>query len=376
MKIDISRVTALRSLKARNEPYWSKVSKGHSIGIRIAKDKTNNSWKARTKSDGITEVITLGLTSKLNYQDALNLANDWFRTKNDVDNRTYTVNDTLSEYFKHLSVSNSESSAYDAEKRLLKHLNKRFLDIRLIDLKARDVNKFKNQLATTVNGNTGKTLTKSTCNRTLNSLKAALNLAYENQMVASDRAWKTVKNFKNADKPRTLFLTDSQISNLLNTTSEAFHNLIRCAVLTGGRYGELTKALVSDFNYQDRTIELTSLKSGTRTTYLSQNAANFIKDITKKRLPSALLLPKDNGKLWGKSHQSRTLKTAVIKAKLPSETVFYSLRHYHISKALLSGMTIQIVADNTGTSVSMIERHYAKFLKRDRLSMMDKVELG
>jgi len=93
-------------------------------------------------------------------------------------------------------------------------------------------------------------------------------------------------------------------------------------------------------------------------------------------LPGANLLTKDKGSKWGASNQTRPMKAAVIAAKLPSDTVFYSLRHYHISKALVSGMPIQAVAENTGTSVRMIEKHYGKFLKTDRLDMMDRVSLA
>jgi integrase len=69
------------------------------------------------------------------------------------------------------------------------------------------------------------------------------------------------------------------------------------------------------------------------------------------------------------------MKDARIKAKLPPETVFYSLRHYYISKALLAGVQAQVVAENCGTSLAMIEKHYGKFLRADRKAMLDKVAL-
>ena len=70
------------------------------------------------------------------------------------------------------------------------------------------------------------------------------------------------------------------------------------------------------------------------------------------------------------------MQAAVRAAKLPAETVFYSLRHYHISKALLAGVPPQVVAENTGTSVSMIEQHYGKFLPQDRRDFFNAVKLG
>ncbi len=60
--------------------------------------------------------------------------------------------------------------------------------------------------------------------------------------------------------------------------------------------------------------------------------------------------------------------------KLLGETTFYALRHTHISLALLAGVNIQVLSENTGTSVRMIERYYGKFLRADRRAMFDKVK--
>jgi hypothetical protein len=60
-------------------------------------------------------------------------------------------------------------------------------------------------------------------------------------------------------------------------------------------------------------------------------------------------------------------------AKLDAATTFYALRHTHISLALLAKVNIQVLAENTGTSVRMIEQHYGKFLKEDRRKMFNMV---
>ena len=38
-------------------------------------------------------------------------------------------------------------------------------------------------------------------------------------------------------------------------------------------------------------------------------------------------------------------------------------------------MPIQLVAENNGTSIRMIEKHYGKFLARDRTAWMDKIKI-
>ena len=93
-------------------------------------------------------------------------------------------------------------------------------------------------------------------------------------------------------------------------------------------------------------------------------------------MPTAWLFAKDDGEPWGKNHHTRMMQDVVKAAKLPRDTVFYSLRHYHISKALLAGIPPQVVAENCGTSIRMIEKHYGKFLPKDRRDCFNQVKLG
>ena len=101
----------------------------------------------------------------------------------------------------------------------------------------------------------------------------------------------------------------------------------------------------------------------------------FFRTLSQDKLPGAWLFLKDNGEPWGKSHQHRPMKEAVKAAKLPRDTVFYSLRHYHISKALIAGLPVQVIAENCGTSVRMIEKHYGKFMPKDRRRLLNQVVL-
>jgi len=84
----------------------------------------------------------------------------------------------------------------------------------------------------------------------------------------------------------------------------------------------------------------------------------------------------DDGSSWISNNYNRLFRKAVKGAKLPSDTVFYSLRHYHISKLLVAGKPAQFVAENNGTSIRMLEKHYSKFMNADRRAMMENVELG
>jgi len=216
---------------------------------------------------------------------------------------------------------------------------------------------------------------KDGANKLLGALRAALNLAFRSGLVATDMEWRRVQPFKGVSASRKLFLTDKQIKRLLDNTNGGLHNLIHAAVLTGARYGELAAATVADLDPARGTLYLSG-KTGERYCFLSDTAIRFFESLARDRLPAAWLLVKDTGSPWGKWHQNRPVKEAVQNAKLPRDTVFYSLRHYHISKALIAGVPAQVIAENCGTSIKMIEQHYGKFLEVDRRGLLNRVELG
>jgi len=50
--------------------------------------------------------------------------------------------------------------------------------------------------------------------------------------------------------------------------------------------------------------------------------------------------------------------------RIPEATPIHALRHSRISHLLLAGVSLQAVAESTGTSAVMIQRHYAHLLTR------------
>jgi integrase len=85
-----------------------------------------------------------------------------------------------------------------------------------------------------------------------------------------------------------------------------------------------------------------------------------------------VLLPRANGERWGKSQQARPFKRAAALAELPPSASFYSLRHSHISRAIESGMPLSLLAENCGTSLSMIQKNYAKVLAATRRETIER----
>ncbi len=60
------------------------------------------------------------------------------------------------------------------------------------------------------------------------------------------------------------------------------------------------------------------------------------------------------------------MRRALTGAGLDSSGTFYALRHSYISRAIEAGVPLNVVAENCGTSVRIIETTYAKALAGKR----------
>ena len=89
---------------------------------------------------------------------------------------------------------------------------------------------------------------RASANRTLTILKAALNRAWRSGKISSDHAWRRVEPFEGADAARVRYLSITEAQQLIKASDLDFRNLVRAALATGARYGELAALTVADFN--------------------------------------------------------------------------------------------------------------------------------
>src|SRR5687767_6115742 len=87
-------------------------------------------------------------------------------------------------------------------------------------------------------------------NRVLAVLKAALNLAFKDELVADDRAWRRVQAFRGVGEARKVVLSDAEIQKLLDACPGGLRELVAAGAMTGCRLGELTGAKVRDLDQQ------------------------------------------------------------------------------------------------------------------------------
>jgi hypothetical protein len=75
-----------------------------------------------------------------------------------------------------------------------------------------------------------------------------------------------------------------------------------------------------------------------------------------------LLLMKDGRRRWTCSRHRLPFHSAARAAALPDGATMYCLRHTAITRALLAGVPVRLVAATYDTSVAMIEKTYSKFI--------------
>ena len=86
---------------------------------------------------------------------------------------------------------------------------------------------------------------RATANRILTILKAILNKAFHDELVADNTPWKRVKPFANVNEPSVRFLKEAECIRLVDACRPDFRKLVKAALFIGARYGELVRLQVT-----------------------------------------------------------------------------------------------------------------------------------
>jgi integrase len=189
---------------------------------------------------------------------------------------------------------------------------------------------------------------RSSANRVLTTLRAALNLAYREGRVPSDAAWRRVQRFQNADAARLRYLTTDEAKRLINACSGDFRMLVMAALQTGMRYGELSRLQAHDFNPDAGTIQVRLSKSGkSRHVVLTDEGVVLFRRWCADKAGGALILTR-GGEPWGKANQDFPMRTACERARIAPPANFHCLRHTYASLSIMAGAPLLVVARNIG----------------------------
>ncbi len=201
---------------------------------------------------------------------------------------------------------------------------------------------------------------RSTANRTLTILKAALNLAWSDEKVPSDDGWRRARPFREADAARVRYLTTDEAKRLLSACEADFRALVHGALATGARFGELAALTVADFNPDSGTVHIRKSKSGkARHVVLNDEGLALFERLTAGRPGDAPIFVKADGTVWGTSHQQRPFREACNRAKITPALTFHELRHTWASLTIMAGAPLMVVGQNLGhADTRMVEKHY------------------
>jgi integrase len=368
----IDTVSAREKLASRRAPHWHRVSKGCYVGFRRMTREAHGTWLARSldAASGKQVYKTLGELSEmpahLRFDAAQRAAGAWFEHLGRGGTiGSPTVRDACERYVAHLQTHRSPRAAHDARARfdgyVLNHTKLAGAELaKLVPAHIDAWRKSLRELPTRSGPRRGEQRSDSSLNRDMSCFRAALNLAVTDGLITSDFAWRSkLRPVKNADRRRELYLDRAQRRRLVEHASADLAQFLRGLSLLPLRPGALAALRVGDFDFRLGVLSIGHDKAGRdRRIKLPRATAAYFAEAASNKLPQAPLLCRGGGQAWNKDAWKWPVKAAVQAAGLPSDTTAYSLRHSVISDLVHDGLDLLTVAQISGTSVVMIERHY------------------
>ena len=206
----------------------------------------------------------------------------------------------------------------------------------------------------------------STLNRDMTPLRAALNLALADGHITTDASWKAkMRPLKDADRRRDVYLDLMQRRALIAQAPTDLAVFLSAPSLVPLRPGAMAPLVAGNFDKRLSTLTIGRDKYGQdRKITLPPATAAFFTEQGKDKLPTAPLLARADGSAWNKDAWKYPFKDAVIAAELPTAATAYALRHSTITDLIaLHKLDTLTVAQLSGTSLLMIEKHYGHLLR-------------
>lgn len=373
----IDTVEARSKLKARRPPYWHKLSNGCHLGFRKMSPSSDGTWLAQAYDSATRKQTRKSLGSFDNllpsqrFDAAKKAAEAWLdHMGKGGTSRTLTVQTACVQYVDHVRADKGDKAADDIGARFERHVYKEDISqIELPKLNRKHVEAWRRALAkkpvvANPHAKKEKQISRerspSTLNRDMAALRAALNRAHDDGAVTSDMAWRVaLRPVEKADGRRDVYLDRSQRTALIDASPSDLATFLRGLATVPLRPGALAALTVASFNKRLQVLSIGKDKAGRdRKIKLPKSTAEFFEAQIKDKLPTAPLLARADGKHWGKDSWKKPVKAAAKAAGLPDTITAYALRHSSITDLVTGGLDLLTVAQLSGTSVAMIEKHY------------------
>lgn len=394
----LASVSNQMSLVPRGGPYWNILEFCRHIGIR--KNHVGVTWVARVrlKSGGYRQTQLAPVKGfedeGVDYASALALAEDWFASdavkaesaspypkgvnttlkySKQVDG--FTVGDSMRDYVEWKRISGARTHFETSLSLINHHIIPRLGDVlvenftgRLFTEFCRDVLESPPRRGRQPAGariplqqldHDALRKRKKTLNSVISILRTAFRMAWENDEVASDKAWRCLKRLPHADTPRHTFLTRNQCQELMEACTKSLRGLVMGALYTGCRVSELSQMRVRDVGGHFFGVFVRPMKSyRSRHVHLTSEGMSFFLDQCEGKRDEDLVFTMESGREWKGSHK-HLFRSAVRQAGLPHGFVFHGLRHTYASQLVQAGTPLAIVAKQLGhATTDTVSRTY------------------
>lgn len=395
--VSLTTHAARQRLPRREAPYYMELTEGNFLGYRCLAD----SWCARHRDrHGKQHHKKFGKLPEYEaakkYEAAKRQAETWFEQMGGVaarDIKRGTVRNALDTYLKHLRMHDRGAAAATAEGKFETCIYDDPIASMLLENTTRDDwQEWRARLKLE------RRLANQSVNRYVGAVTPALNCAVENGHTGNPLAWKladlSVEQQGTGEAEAAVFITDVQADRLFKNASPAARDFFEGMDKSGARPQELAAAKVRDYNADAHTLVLRHFKGRpaklrARVVSLDKKDAPAFRRMIAGKMPDAPLFADDKGRHWTSHRWAAEFRAAAFLANgnatpqqfIPMENrkrgergaSAYSIRHRRIS-IMLQRMDINIgvVAEQTGTSVAMIEKYYFKFLSAELQAKFDR----
>lgn len=380
----IQKVTERSKLPPRRDPYWFRTNKGCFIGFRKTVADSKGNWLARYRDSATGKQIYLTLgdfgdrPESDRFDMAKSSAEEWFKHLNKGGSPdVITVRQACLRYLIHLTNHKGQTSANDVKRRFEQYLfnDSSIADIEINKLTPIHVDQWRSRLAALPSKsgpNRGKQRGAGTLNRDMTCLRSALNLAVTDGLVSNDFAWKTkLKPMPGVDGKREELINKEQRKALIGKLPSDLADLVKGACLIPLRPKALIELTVKDIDRQHQILHIRIDKAGAgRKIHLPHQAFVHFESLCRDKLPNTLIFTQSNGDKWNRHAWKKTFRAAATSIGLSELSVFYSLRHSIITELAHDGIDLLTIAQISGTSYKMIEKHYGHLTeKQSRLAL-------
>lgn len=388
--LDLSRVGSRNKLKSRSgdEPHWQRLRPRAFLGYRPAKGEGRGTWFARVYEPDSGKYMRKalgdfgGVERHRIFAIAKAEAEDWARqveAGGAVVTRLVTVRDACLAYLDERPSSISKGV-------FRRHVfDDPIATVKLDKLRRHHLSSWRKRLedapALVTRSTRGALQTKarsaSTINRDMVPLRAALHRILAPGAPGTDAAWQeALKPVRGADRRRELYLDKEQRRAFLSNAENEILPFLRALCQLPLRPGAIANLNCSNFDLRTRTLTIGQDKNGlSRQLTVPSTIAKFLTEAQDGRQGDDPLFSRSNGKPWDKDSWKKPIKNAAFEAGLPKETTAYVLRHSVITDLVRSGLPVLTVAQLSGTSVSMIERHYGHLVRSDAEQALASLEI-